>query len=283
MTMRRTINNLLTSTLLVLAASPVYAGGLYMNLQDQVAKDNQANSARDEQVLFGAKDAGSNALITQSGVPSNLPPVSGFADNVELKTALRQIVPNGWVVKKRGSVAVSTPVSWKGNRNWLEILNDLAAQGNFSAEVNWNKQELLIIGTMSAPVSVSGPVLVPSEITSWELNPNLSLKENVEAWAKIAGWTVSWDGVDYPVTARTVLNGKFDDADGPLKQLAAAYLNAEQPLAIHLKEGNKVVRVENLHYATPTQNEVNLPEKFKLDEPVKSGATAEDKSLKGGQ
>ena len=131
----------------------------------------------------------------------------------------------------------------------------MAIGNGFSASVDWAKQEVTVAPAAFNP---TGDGLRPSSVVSqpfaapgpkvWVLSPKFTLRENIEAWAKEAGWSVSWAAVDYPVSTTVSLAGMFDDAaGGPLVQLAKAYESATQPITFTYYT-NKVIRVENASF-----------------------------------
>lgn len=197
------------------------------------------------------------AGLAQMGAPSGPQPiVRGMAKDIPLLTAMKQIVPVGWKAKRAGGLDVAQLVSWRaGGKTWVEVLHDVAVSNGFNAMVDWSKQEITVApatfvptGDGMRPSSILGAAVVQPSQKVWNLNTSLTLRENVEAWAKEAGWSVSWAAVDYPVTTKVSLTGVLDDPTaGPLVQLAKAYETAEQPLTFTFYT-NKVVRVENASF-----------------------------------
>ncbi len=203
-----------------------------------------------------------SAGVRNIGVPAaQQPVVKGFAKEISLLTALKQIVPQGWKAKKVGSIDIKMPVSWKGEgRAWTDVLQTMAIAHGISATLDWEKKELTVAAAEVAspaagemPSAPAAPVVsAPAQAAvagpkAWLLTPDLTLKENVMAWAKTAGWEVSWGAVDYPVVTQVTLTGELDAEDGPIHQLALAYSKAEQPLTFSFWT-NKVIRVENAAY-----------------------------------
>lgn len=93
------------------------------------------------------------------------------------------------------------------------------------------------------------PVVANSNpVESWVLDPNKTLKENVEAWGKKAGWTVVWNAVDYNVAAKVVLHGSFSSNEGPIATLMKAYEKTKQPLLAHLTSMDHVLNITNKNY-----------------------------------
>lgn len=208
--------------------------------------------------------------VTQLGAAATKQPlVKGMARDVSLLTALKQVVPSGWAGKKVGGIDENRLVSWQGgNRSWVEVLHELAVTYGFSATVDWGKMEVTVapagwVGSswkdeanVVAPVNEGAAKAEPEKAKTWVLKTDKTLKENLEQWAKEEGWSVSWGGVDYPVSVEVALTGKWDDENGPIGQLAQAYRSAEQPLNFTFYS-NKVLRVENAAYKQiPQQNQM---------------------------
>ena len=127
------------------------------------------------------------------------------------------------------------------------------------------------VATVTPPVSraviypsgtvASSPatVAMPSAGGSWVLSPKLTLRQNVENWAKTAGMNaVVWDAVDYEVVAPATFSGAFASPEGPLAQLIRAYENSDQPLQVRLSLRDRVVYVSNRNYQ-PTLVDPNTP------------------------
>lgn len=81
------------------------------------------------------------------------------------------------------------------------------------------------------------PTVVPAPASRWVLDTKLTLRENLDAWAKIAGWNPSsWEASNfYQVTASSTVEGDFPAV---LKQIADS-----TGLNICAKSREKVVRV----------------------------------------
>ena len=102
-------------------------------------------------------------------------------------------------------------------------------------------------GVVGRPIQVAQAVPVAQV---WQLSTDKTLKQNIEAWAKRAGWTVSWDPQmpDYPITVPMSFSGTLEGTGGPLYQIAVAYKDADQPFTIRLLRGNKTIRIEKVDY-----------------------------------
>lgn len=229
--------------------------------------------------------------LVQVGAPMPGPALQGWADEIPLSLALEQVVPSGWRVETKG-VDTAKVVSWKGGRSWHAIVGDLAYGNRFDARIDWVDQVVSLgpVGSLApsvagsaapvrkeagpveaapravavAPVVAAAPVEVkpvvtlppaPPPVAVWTLDPSMTLKENVEAWAKKAGWNrVVWEGADYPVVAAATFTGDFTSPEGPLAKLIAAYDKSEQPLLAKLTTLDKVVTVTNRNYVPTAVN-----------------------------
>lgn len=193
------------------------------------------------------------------------PVVKGFANEVSLITALKQVVPEGWHAKRSGGLDVSQLVSWKGEQKpWAEVLENLAVDYGFSATLDWDKKELTVApstiktsnilalknavgrNVIEAVKPVTEVAAGPS-VKSWVLSDELTLRQNIEAWAKKENYKVSWAAVNYPINQPVTLTGDLDAENGPLFQLVEAYRLAEQPITITFWS-NRVIRVENASF-----------------------------------
>lgn len=236
-------------------SSAAFADFSVENLDAQQVKRGVSNPAAPsrEAAMVPFSTVAPTAGVSQIGAPRGVIGLTkGFAKEVSILTALKQIVPEGWHAKKAGDVDVSRVVSWKGDgRTWVEILHGLGISYNFAAVIDWDRKELTVSPAGGAVFQARESKQVaqePAAPKSWTLKTELTLKENVEAWAKTSGWNVSWGAVDYPISVPVTLVGELDEEGGPLHQLSEAYRAAEQPLVFSFKSLNRVIRVENAIY-----------------------------------
>ena len=209
-----------------------------------------------------------------SGDSSLAQPLRGWANDIPLQMALSQVIPQDWSIQARG-VDIGKPVSWRGNKPWIEILSDLTRTGRFNANVVWDRKLVVVFpvgavdGTALAPIAPRPPVLVATSVQTvtpimvapvmmassmtWKIDPALTLRGNIEAWTKQAGWnTVVWEAADYPMVAPAIFHGEFTSPEGPLAKLVDAYRDSDQPLEVNLSTMDKVVHVTNKNYQVPT-------------------------------
>lgn len=112
--------------------------------------------------------------------------IQGFANDLPLLTVLKQLTPNGWIVKKNDSqfnpLDVNKLVSWNGGKIWVETFNDIAEKYNVDFVIDWSNHTII--------VSNSQIVITPKEpkkIAVFELagnnksvNTNTSVTKEVE-------------------------------------------------------------------------------------------------------
>lgn len=95
---------------------------------------------------------------------------------------------------------------------------------------------------------ISGVEYTQIKQKTWLLSKKLTLKENIEAWAKKEGWTVAWKAPDYNVIADARFTGELDSEDGPIISILKNYEDSNLPLKINILGGNKVIHVESRNY-----------------------------------
>jgi len=214
--------------------------------------------------------------VSQSGRRPRSVGTAGWAKDLPLSLALRQVIPAEFSIKENG-VSLNRNVSWGGDRPWDEVLSSLANTGDFVAHIDWNSKEVSLaprlgeaarpapsssvaVAAPSAPfrstsmtiserapqptfVAAQRPIAPPA--ATWTLEPSMSLRENVEQWGKKAGWTIIWEGADYPIAAKASFSGDFASPEGPLARLIEAYERSDQPLIANLTTMDRVVYVRN--------------------------------------
>lgn len=120
-----------------------------------------------------------------------------------------------------------------------------------------------------APVVVA-PVVVKAEAVGPKMHsliPGRSLRENIEIWAQEEGWTVVWEGADYPVVAKASFAGRFDEIGGPIDTVISAYDSSEQPLLAKVTLRDRVIKVTNRNYnaasVLPSSPDQEAPNAFR--------------------
>ncbi len=100
--------------------------------------------------------------------------VQGFADQVPLTVALRQVLPRGTSFRINNDVDTKTPVSWRGGGNWQQTLDAMLA--NAGLQASYTQGSVVVQrGAMvmdandnfpnaTAPVILTPPVNSPSDL-----------------------------------------------------------------------------------------------------------------------
>ena len=206
--------------------------------------------------------------LSQSGSGS-ASRLEGFAKEVPLLVALKQIVPKGWKARKKQGVDVNQVVSWQGGDSWLNVLDRMATAHHIKMEINWGSQEIVLLeSTAPALVGSSGnalsilsedstPAQASNRLTTddepqpqhrgqtWTVIPGKTLRQNIELWAATAGWSVKWEAANYNMVAGGNFTGEFDAVNGPVAQLISKYDDAEYPLLATANTKNQVLHVVN--------------------------------------
>lgn len=216
--------------------------------------------------------------------------IQGFANDISIREALENVVPEDWKIEVNEKVDLTKKVNFAGGETWNDTIERIG-KDNFSATVNWNDKTLKVVpidtrykaDTVAVTEDVAGihngirhqkqhiqhPKKVKKVVKSvavkntavsstamaakstggtWVLNKNYTLRQNLEMWAKKAGWTLSWKAPDYNVIANATFTGAIDSEDGPIISILKHYEDATLPLKVSIMGGNKVISVESRNY-----------------------------------
>jgi hypothetical protein len=79
-------------------------------------------------------------------------------------------------------------------------------------------------------------------VPAWDVTPaDRTLKAALTRWAEAAGWQLVWElPIDYAVSARTEIKGKFTDA---VEAIARSMATADTPMKAIFYDGNRVLRI----------------------------------------
>lgn len=111
--------------------------------------------------MHGAKSSTEHAAMQKVVVPGKLVqvgkvdddavhkiPLKGFAKELPLITVLKQVTPNGWIVKKNDTegnkLDVQMPVSWTGGDNWVNTLTKISQDNFLNTVVNWDDKTITV-------------------------------------------------------------------------------------------------------------------------------------------
>ena len=227
--------------------------------------------------LFQAAHRGK---LTQIGVSrGTVDQVKGFGKELSLVDALKIVVPSGWNAKRLGVVDVSQSVILKGNGSWVEAASSFAEQTQTHIIVDWEQKVVTVHGhpravSSSGTIQLAGavpkvaapavavevkPVVPP--VPTWTLSAGKSLRENIESWAPKANYKVTWQAVNYMISAGAVYSGAFDDEmAGPINAIVKTFECHDVPLKATFMEDNRVLVIENSAFRSNTSCSKSAPQ-----------------------
>ena len=266
-----------------------------IGVQNQAFADS-ANRVTKEQVI-----SFNQGKLMEVGSPSkngfNNAPLKGFANDLPLLNVMKQITPNGWIVKKHDSegsrLDTNKLVSWEGGKNWLETLTDISQNYGVDVVVDWTEKTIILSNAKEyAPGKVKNTPVMGKPRQSvfeledlqdvavgmseqgsfnnmrhqgfnggWQLVPGKTLKENLEVWAQRAGYRLVWLADDYKIDESRGFQGEFDSDLGPVRQLSIDYgvnSRVENPLSFQFFQ-NRTLVVENVSYEQVGFPQINKP------------------------
>lgn len=169
-----------------------------------------------------------------------------FGKNVPLFVAMENLVPNSksWTfVFQPGTENVS--VSWKGATTWRDAVTQISKNHSLVIAINEPAKRISVARTANMAKQLAQPGQ-----NVWVLETDKSLRMNLEAWAKKAGWTISRGDtqIDYPIDHSATLVGKFAGRGGVVDRVLSATQGRETPLTAKFYHGNKVVVLQEAGY-----------------------------------
>ncbi|MBU2834789.1 hypothetical protein HF673_03060 [Acidithiobacillus thiooxidans] len=215
----------------------------------QGASHSQAASPQDTTLPDGYVSWTPLPTLSQEGtgfVQTN----SSFGKGMNIKDALRLILPEGWKVYAKPGISGGIAVTWKArNQPWTVPLRIVLGQSGLIGTVNWPHQALLLrVRPEPAvkPLDTKGytswnsqsslpahfhegpvvPVAAPSlsGVTPvFILNRGDLILPDLQKWAKQSGWTVVWQvPEDWQVPNTTTFSGDFQKAVSQVIQALSA-------------------------------------------------------------
>lgn len=224
--------------------------------------------------VVGGRPANSGMLLAPVAATSASPDVvHGFAKQVPLAVALRQILPAGYGFSVDPDVDLGVLISFQGGKPWRETLRDaleppglvMHEQGQMVSVGRAGAMTLTQAPPMAAPMSITprpaprmvemnsnvgGPIVAPSAVAmpqpmdaggpvaeQWRADRGDNLHKIMEAWAARAHVELNWVAeYDYPLQASYNYTGTFEDA---VRNLLTGFEDAHpQPIAeLHANPG----------------------------------------------
>ncbi|MCF2901211.1 toxin co-regulated pilus biosynthesis Q family protein [Pseudoalteromonas sp. OFAV1] len=133
-------------------------------------------------------------------------------------------------------------ITWSGGNDWRDVLHVLCQQNNLSVFIN--EKEKVVGISAHKDLALHLAKKVP---TVWVIDTNKSLRENLEDWAKKAGWQVDWapslEDVDYDAPHSSLFTGNFVGKGGVVEELLTAYSDGDTPLSPKFYLKNRVLLI----------------------------------------
>lgn len=118
-----------------------------------------------QKTMYTASSLPSSSLqrVTESGSRPSHVASAGWAKDMPLSLAVRQVIPSDFSVNENG-VPLSQLVSWSGDLSWPVVLDELSRHGNFISHIDWNKKEVSLAPAFVSRQSLSArPTQEPVE------------------------------------------------------------------------------------------------------------------------
>ena len=173
--------------------------------------------------------------------------VMSFGKNVPLFAAMENLVPQSktWsIVFEPGTE--NMPVSWRDAADWRAALTQISKNNHLVIAINDGAKRISVSRTAELAKQLAQP-----GTQVWSLQSGKSLRENLDAWAKKAGWQVDWSKTDanYPVDHSANLVGYFAGKGGVVDKLMSATQGRDVPLTAKFYRGNNVVVISEAGYS----------------------------------
>ena len=194
-----------------------------------------------------------SAAPSSGDAPSGGDVVQGFASQVPLALALRQVLPIGYSFSIDQGIDMDTLVSYKGGKSWRETLKTMLApegfvsheqgtvitvsRGGGEAPVvdkapSLSRQSAGTLGQISNFRASSEPSPAPIHVSSadgWSAERGDTLRKVLTEWCRRSGVELKWQAeYDYPIEASAHFNNGFEDA---VRNLLAGFDGARpQPI-----------------------------------------------------
>lgn len=163
--------------------------------------------------------------VTQIGFrPSDIELPRGKGRDVALADMLPVIVPRTFTIEF-GGVDRNQLVTWSGSLPWDTVLADaIAPLPNVGVTIDWDRRVVTLHSMASlagtsqpaaqqAPAAPTDGAVPTTTADTFALVGGQSLETQLQAWAKRAGWAISWNTPDdWIVPHDYAFSGSFQDA-----------------------------------------------------------------------
>ena len=94
-----------------------------------------------------------------------------------------------------------------------------------------------------ADTGATGLVPQVGATDNWVVMAGSSLKDTLEGWSRVSGWTLIWDSpVDYRMRASATFRGGFEQSSS---RLIDSIYNSNPELMATFHRGNRVLHIQN--------------------------------------
>ncbi|WP_318515615.1 TcpQ domain-containing protein [Photobacterium leiognathi] len=165
-------------------------------------------------------------------------PVKPKTLNANLVDFISALAPNDWrIISGDGIENKRTPIV--KSKDWQTALDTLTL---IHPDVVIKKDSLNKTIKISKNPNLS--TLKRFEKT-WNIDKNLSLRENIEKWEKQTNWDVIWKAgeVNFVIEANAKFTGDFHGKKGVLETLLKGTIGSKNPIRPDWKHGNSVVLI----------------------------------------
>lgn len=99
------------------------------------------------------------------------------------------------------------------------------------------------VGPAHADGGAPGQAVQVGAQNRWIVMAGASLKDTLEGWSMVSGWTIIWDSpIDYRMRASAAFSGGFEESASRL--IDTIYLDNPE-LSAKFHRGNKVLHIQN--------------------------------------
>lgn len=165
-------------------------------------------------------------------------PVKPTTMQTNLVDFITTLVPNGWqVVEDAGVSTKRTPII--KSQNWETAIDTLTL---IHPDVLIKKDDFRKVIRISPNENIRSLNTPPK---TWQINKELTLRENIEKWSNESGWDLIWKAgdVNFVIDANAKFVGNFEGRNGVLEKLLRGTHTRATPIKPEWKYGNNVVLI----------------------------------------
>lgn len=154
--------------------------------------------------------------------------------DVPVAAAMKMLFPDDdWTINVDRSLGDDAPVSWSVSGKQPDVIQAMAKQNGLYVAVNDDERS---VGVSEDPKLA--PLLAHKVPMVWWVDPAFTMSEQVEEWARLAGWRTSWlPSRDFYLEHPAVLTGTLQDA---VSQLIGSVADTDLPLRATTSPNNVI-------------------------------------------